>query len=317
MEKGIFFMNSVQLRYALVLTGMMCLLALLLWLNLIGVSWSSLTTVTYYKDGEFYIIATVFFCVIILLTLIGALFLLKKANALNLHIAVVCAFAYNIWLYISAYNIYYNIYLTNISALGSLNISFASIIIACLLFLFYIGGFFVLKRKYQSPNNDRFYLFGIALFTTIGILTDMRFWWYGIWNPTIFSAFLILVPLIYLLFYWIKKIKLKISYITIGITVILTLIDISVNHDNLVQLFGMLILVIILFVAYIVYDRMILSGANKTKNTPVSSTRPAARSFDEKVEKLHELQTLHIAGVLTEEEFQTEKKKILGGNEYV
>ena len=90
MKKGLFSMNNAQMKYALVVAGMMFLLALLLWFNVNDY---------YFYDSypdTIYAINTVCICVVIPLILIGALFLLKKDNALILHIAVACTSAYNI-----------------------------------------------------------------------------------------------------------------------------------------------------------------------------------------------------------------------------
>lgn len=312
MKKGLFSMNNAQMKYALVVAGMMFLLALLSWFNVNDYYF-------YHSNPDTgYAINTVCICVVIPLILIGALFLLKKDNALILHIAVACT---------SAYNIFFQFY----------DINYYMIIITCLLFLFYIGGFFALKRKRQTPDNDRFYLFGIALFTVIGILIDLFSWLpeqVSLYSselkrnlyttvmtlkmmPSMFGAFLILIPLIYLPFYLTKNIKPAVSYTAMGIAVLLTLINVGINlfsYDmDLAQFFGNLILVIGIFTAYIVYDRIIHSKKSKTADNPTASAKQAALSFDEKVEKLQKLQMLREAGILTEEEFSAQKQKIVGG----
>lgn len=329
MKKKLFSMNNAQLRYALVVAGIMFLLALLLWFNLIKI----------FYDGDvdsFYIFATVFICLITLLTLIGAFFLLRKDNGLILHIAVVCTSAYNIYLSLAFLLDYYYSY----DDYSNFVLWLAPTIIACLLFLFYIGGFFALKRKRQTPENDRLYLFGMALLTATGLLIDIFSWQpetvymysdelgHSLYNtvftlrmmPSMFGVFLILIPLIYLPFYLTKNIKPAVSYTAMGIAVLLTLIDIgttSFSYNNSAQFFGNLILVIGIITAYIVYDRIMLSNKNKTEGNPTASGKTDALSFDEKAEQLHDLQTLREAGILTEEEFQTQKQKILGGNKHV
>lgn len=312
MKKGLFSMNNAQMKYALVVAGMMFLLALL---------WFNVNDYYFYDSNPdtLYAINTVCICVVIPLILIGALFLLKKDNALILHIAVACTSAYNIF-----FTSYYDI-------------NYYMIIIICLLFLFYIGGFFALKRKRQTPDNDRFYLFGMALFTVIGILIDLFSWLpeqVSLYSselkrnlyttvmtlkmmPSMFGAFLILIPLIYLPFYLTKNIKPAVSYTAMGIAVLLTLINVGINlfsYDmDLAQFFENLILVIGIFTAYIVYDRIIHSKKSKTADNPTASAKQAALSFDEKVEKLQKLQMLREAGILTEEEFSAQKQKIVGG----
>lgn len=318
MKKGLFSMNNAQMKYALVVAGMMFLLALLLWFNVNDY---------YFYDSypdTIYAINTVCICVVIPLILIGALFLLKKDNALILHIAVACT---------SAYNISFQLF----TSYADINYYYYMIIITCLLFLFYIGGFFALKRKRQTPDNDRFYLFGMALFTVIGILIDLFSWLpeqVSLYSselkrnlyttvmtlkmmPSMFGAFLILIPLIYLPFYLTKNIKPAVSYTAMGIAVLLTLINVGINlfsYDmDLAQFFENLILVIGIFTAYIVYDRIIHSKKSKTADNPTASAKQAALSFDEKVEKLQKLQMLREAGILTEEEFSAQKQKIVGG----
>ena len=318
MKKGLFSMNNAQMKYALVVAGMMFLLALLLWFNVNDY---------YFYDSypdTIYAINTVCICVVIPLILIGALFLLKKDNALILHIAVACT---------SAYNISFQLF----TSYADINYYYYMIIITCLLFLFYIGGFFALKRIRQTPDNDRFYLFGMALFTVIGILIDLFSWLpeqVSLYSselkrnlyttvmtlkmmPSMFGAFLILIPLIYLPFYLTKNIKPAVSYTAMGIAVLLTLINVGINlfsYDmDLAQFFENLILVIGIFTAYIVYDRIIHSKKSKTADNPTASAKQAALSFDEKVEKLQKLQMLREAGILTEEEFSAQKQKIVGG----
>ena len=318
MKKGLFSMNNAQMKYALVVAGMMFLLALLLWFNVNDY---------YFYDSypdTIYAINTVCICVVIPLILIGALFLLKKDNALILHIAVACT---------SAYNISFQLF----TSYADINYYYYMIIITCLLFLFYIGGFFALKRKRQTPDNDRFYLFGMALFTVIGILIDLFSWLpeqVSLYSselkrnlyttvmtlkmmPSMFGAFLILIPLIYLPYYLTKNIKPAVSYTAMGIAVLLTLINVGINlfsYDmDLAQFFENLILVIGIFTAYIVYDRIIHSKKSKTADNPTASAKQAALSFDEKVEKLQKLQMLREAGILTEEEFSAQKQKIVGG----
>ena len=52
-----------------------------------------------------------------------------------------------------------------------------------------------------------------------------------------------------------------------------------------------------------------------TKST--SSQAPSANlSYDAKIKKLEELQALRESGILTEEEFQTQKHKILSGGTF-
>lgn len=312
MKKGLFSMNNAQLRYALVVAGIMFLLALLVWLNLI--------------DDSIVTFITVCICVIILLTLIGALFLLKGNNGLILHIAVACT---------TSINIYLSMGLLSLSHEDA-DVYVSMIIITCLLFFFYVGEFFVLKRERRTPDNDRFYLFGVALFTVIGILIDLFFWqpeWAYLdelalratvmmprMKPSIFGAFFILIPLIYLPFYLTKNIKPAVSYTAMGIAVLLTFIDIGItffSYSDLEPFFGNLIgnliLVIGIFTAYIVYDRIIHSKKNKTEGNPATSAKTVALSFDEKVEQLQKLQTLREAGILTEEEFSAQKQKIVGG----
>ena len=318
MKKGLFSMNNAQMKYALVVAGMMFLLALLLWFNVNDY---------YFYDSypdTIYAINTVCICVVIPLILIGALFLLKKDNALILHIAVACT---------SAYNISFQLF----TSYADINYYYYMIIITCLLFLFYIGGFFALKRKRQTPDNDRFYLFGMALFTVIGILIDLFSWLpeqVSLYSselkrnlyttvmtlkmmPSMFGAFLILIPLIYLPFYLTKNIKPAVSYTAMGIAVLLTLINVGINlfsYDmDLAQFFENLILVIGIFTAYIVYDRIIHSKKSKTADNPTASAKQAALSFDEKVEKLQKLQMLGEAGILSEEECSAQKQKSVGG----
>ena len=322
MKKGLFSMNNAQMKYALVVAGMMFLLALLSWFNVNDYYF-------YHSNPDTgYAMNTVCICVVIPLILIGALFLLKKDNALILHIAFACTSA-------SAYNIFFTSYYA---------INYYMIIITCLLFLFYIGGFFALKRKRQTPDNDRFYLFGIALFTVIGILIDLFSWLpeqVSLYSselkrnlyttvmtlkmmPSMFGAFLILIPLIYLPFYLTKNIKPAVSYTAMGIAVLLTLINVGINlfsydmdlaqfFENLILVIGIFTAVIGIFTAYIVYDRIIHSKKSKTADNPTASAKQAALSFDEKVEKLQKLQMLREAGILTEEEFSAQKQKIVGG----
>ena len=206
----------------------------------------------------------------------------------------------------------YNILFSTIYS--AYNTDTASILLTVFLLIAYIVTA-IAPRKAKPVKNDKFYLFGVTLFSVLAC-TNFEF----AFSITLFTAFAVLVFLIYLLLHYTVSLKPFVAYITIGIDGILTIVYLclSTNFDieQSVYLFsGHLVIWFLILGAYILFDVFSNSGTIK-KSKPVKSYA-SDLSFDGKIQKLEELQKLRESGILTEEEFQAQKNKILLGGSHV
>lgn len=205
------------------------------------------------------------------------------------------------------------------------------IVFSVILGVFYILVQFLLKKE-QDTGNDKFYLYGVVLFAVLCVLAGSF-----LWNneqqvlliyPGSFSIFAILIAGVYSLLFYKIKLKPFIAYIMIGLCTGLTIASIIFNSSyyyisyygyailtyNWNIIIGELLIQLVLLGGYILFDVLRKKVPAKRAESAPGQTEP---SLDEKIAQLHDLQTLREAGVLTEEEFQTQKQKILGGNKHV
>ena len=259
-------------------------------------------------------------CIILLTAFLAVAFLLShfKQRMLLIHISIGLSILYIIifsTLYFNYYNTYnyYNILIYNSVILG----------------VFYILAQFLLKKE-QNTGNDKFYLRGVVLFAILCILADSILWGtYSIFSekgniyhrfnllylyPGPFSIFAIIVAGVYSLLFYKIKLKPFIAYTLIGLCYALTITTLLINYTFLEFIIGEIFIQLVLLGGYILFDVLRKKVPAKSAEDTPGQTEP---SLDEKIAQLHDLQTLREAGVLTEEEFQTQKQKILGGNEYV
>lgn len=203
------------------------------------------------------------------------------------------------------------------------------IVFSAILCIFYILVQFLLKKE-QDTGNDKFYLHGVILFAVLCILADSILWDYQyIFSetggemyrfiilhlyPGSFSIFAILIAGVYSLLFYKIKLKPFIAYILIGLCYALTITSLLINYTFLGFIIGELLIQLVLLGGYILFDVLRKKVPAKSAEAAPEQTEP---SLDEKLAQLEELQTLREAGVLTEEEFQTQKQKILGGNKHV
>lgn len=203
------------------------------------------------------------------------------------------------------------------------------IVFSVILGVFYILVQFLLKKE-QDTGNDKFYLHGVILFAVLCILADSILWdnqyifsetggeMYRFiilhLYPGSFSIFAILIAGVYSLLFYKIKLKPFIAYILIGLCYALTITSLLINYTFLGFIIGELLIQLVLLGGYILFDVLRKKVPAKSAEAAPGQTEP---SLDEKLAQLEELQTLREAGVLTEEEFQTQKQKILGGNKHV
>lgn len=258
-------------------------------------------------------------CIIFLTAFLAVAFLLLhfKRWMLLIHIGIGLSILYVIiftTLYFNYYKTYnnYNILIYDSVILG----------------VFYILAQFLLKKE-QDTGNDKFYLCGVVLFAILCILADSILWdnQYILSDegetyqfillhlyPGSFSIFAIIIAGVYSLLFYRIKLKPFIAYILIGLSYALTITSLLINYTFLAFIIGELFIQLVLLGVYILINVL-------RKKVPAKSAEAAPEqvelSLNEKLAQLHDLQTLREAGVLTEEEFQTQKQKILGGNEYV
>lgn len=212
------------------------------------------------------------------------------------------------------------------------------IIFAVILGVFYLLSQFLLKKE-QGADNDNFYFYGVLLFALLCILADSCFWeqyreYYADYEdfevysnislyPGYFSVFAVLIAALYALLFCKIKLKPFVAYLMIGLCIALSFTSLMINYQEHYfsyfdyywrNILGELFIQLVLLGGYILFDVLRKKVPAKSAEDTPGQTEP---SLDEKIAQLHDLQTLREAGVLTEEEFQTQKQKILGGNEYV
>ncbi len=243
-------------------------------------------------------------CVVLLTALfVAALWMLYfKNNMLLMHITVALTAVSILVLFI----IMLDIFGRNI--LGSA-------IAAMLLGIFYLLAQFLLKTEHVN-RNDKFYLYGVILFAVLYVLLDD----FIVGNPSSISytsAAAVLVAALYSLLFYKIKLRPFAAYIAIGLYAVLTII-LWVSYYRYYVGYGIplmkLLIQLVLLGGYILFDVLRKKVPAKSAEAAPEQTEP---SLDEKLAQLEELQTLREAGVLTEEEFQTQKQKILGGNKHV
>lgn len=188
-------------------------------------------------------------------------------------------------------------------------------IAAMLLGIFYLLAQFLLKTEHVN-RNDKFYLYGVILFAVLYVLLDD----FIVGNPSSISytsAAAVLVASLYSLLFYKIKLRPFAAYIAIGLYAVLTII-LWVSYYRYYVGYGIplmeLLIQLVLLGGYILFDVLRKKVPAKSAEAAPGQTEP---SLDEKLARLEELQTLREAGVLTEEEFQTQKQKILGGNKHV
>lgn len=237
-------------------------------------------------------------CVVLLTALfVAALWMLYfKNNMLLMHITVALTAVSILVLFIIM------LYIFGSNVLGSA-------IAAMLLGIFYLLAQFLLKTEHDN-RNDKFYLYGVILFAVLYVLLDD----FIVGNPSSISytsAAAVLVAALYSLLFYKIKLRPFAAYIAIGLYAVLTIIMwVSYYSIPLMEL----LIQLLLLGGYILFDVLRKKVPAKSAEAAPGQTEP---SLDEKLARLEELQTLREAGVLTEEEFQTQKQKILGGNKHV
>ena len=190
----------------------------------------------------------------------------------------------------------------------------AWILLGCFLLIAYILAEVLFRKKRKPAGNDKFYLVGVILFSILAG-TSIQF----AFQFTLYTALAALVFLIYLFLHCTISLKPFVAYIAIGINGVLTILSLSLSTffdiEAMVYLFcGRLAIWLFTLGTYILFDIFSKAGY-MTKST--SSQAPSANlSYDAKIKKLEELQALRESGILTEEEFQTQKHKILSGGTF-
>ena len=200
----------------------------------------------------------------------------------------------------------------------------ADILIAVILCIFYILVQFLLKNE-QNTKNDNLYLYGVILFAILCVLSDSIV--LGRVEVDLFIGFFsigaIFIAALYGLLFYKVKLKPFIAYISIGLCLVLTIGSLFVNYRysdgytkyTIWDMFPTEFFIqLVLLGGYILFDVLRKKVPAKSAEAAPGQAEP---SLDEKLAQLEELQTLREAGVLTEEEFQTQKQKILGGNKHV
>lgn len=214
------------------------------------------------------------------------------------------------------------------------------IIFAVILGVFYLLSQFLLKKE-QDTGNDNFYFYGVLLFALLCILADSFFWeqhytrhysadydYIDVYSnislsPGYFSVFAVLIAALYALLFCKIKLKPFVAYLMIGLCIALSFTSLMINYQEHYfsyfdyywrNILGELLIQLVLLGGYILFDVLRKKVPAKRAESAPGQTEP---SLDEKIAQLHDLQTLREAGVLTEEEFQTQKQKILGGNKHV
>ena len=244
-------------------------------------------------------------CVVLLTALfVAALWMLYfKNNMLLMHITVALTAVSILVLFI----IMLDIFGSNI--LGSA-------IAAMLLGIFYLLAQFLLKTEHVNRNN-KFYLYGVILFAVLYVLLDDFIVGGSSGAIGYTSAAAVLVAALYSLLFYKIKLRPFAAYIAIGLYAVLTII-LWVSYYRYYVGYGIplmeLLIQLVLLGGYILFDVLRKKVPAKSAEAAPGQTEP---SLDEKLAQLEELQTLREAGVLTEEEFQTQKQKILGGNKHV
>lgn len=243
-------------------------------------------------------------CVVLLTALfVAALWMLYfKNNMLLMHITVALTAVSILVLFIIM------LYIFGSNVLGSA-------IAAMLLGIFYLLEQFLLKTEHVN-RNDKFYLYGVILFAVLYVLLDD----FIVGNPSSISytsAAAVLVAALYSLLFYKIKLRPFAAYIAIGLYAVLTII-LWVSYYRYYVGYGIslmeLLIQLLLLGGYILFDVLRKKVPAKSAEAALGQTEP---SLDEKLARLEELQALREAGVLTEEEFQTQKQKILGGNKHV
>ena len=272
-------------KYSLAVMFALWLLALYTWFAY--VSWAALI------------------CVVLLTALfVAALWMLYfKNNMLLMHITVALTAVSILVLFI----IMLDIFGSNI--LGSA-------IAAMLLGIFYLLAQFLLKTEHVNRNN-KFYLYGVILFAVLYVLLDDFIVGGSSGAIGYTSAAAVLVAALYSLLFYKIKLRPFAAYIAIGLYAVLTII-LWVSYYRYYVGYGIplmeLLIQLVLLGGYILFDVLRKKVPAKSAEAAPGQTEP---SLNEKLAQLEELQTLREAGVLTEEGFQTQKQKILGGNKHV
>lgn len=280
--------------YTIAVAGMLFLLALYLFLTDVYYTIFGLTGIL--------ILAVVLF--------LGLYFLFFGNKSWILHIFAGLALIYNI-LYATIYSAYYDLDLI-------------ALLLTCFLALAYLLAQFLLQEKKKAPDNDKFYLLGVILFSILaaGLCT------FGggaiSFSLNLFTLFAVLLFLIYFLLYSLIPLKSPAAYIVIGCDAILTIVRLCMitafgSQTSTLRFCGILLIWLLALGGYILFDIMSRSDTESKFGTAPVSTKnhPNAVSFEAKVKKVEDLQTLRENGILSEEEFQAQKNKILGGNNHV
>ena len=269
-------------------------------------------------------------CIVLLTAfLVVALWLLHfKQKMILVHIGTGLSAIYVIIFAILCYNNYNYVDLRFGDSTVTYCFYFYSVSISAILCIFYILVQFLLKKE-QDTGNGKFYLHGVILFAVLCVLADSILWdnqyifgetgeMYRFITlhlyPGLFSIFAILIAGVYSLLFYKIKLKPFIAYILIGLCYALTITSLLINYTFLGFIIGELLIQLVLLGGYILFDVLRKKVPAKSAEAAPGQTEP---SLDEKLAQLEELQTLREAGVLTEEEFQTQKQKILGGNKNV
>lgn len=219
--------------------------------------------------------------IFVVIFLLGLFILYVKENAILLHISVVLP------VLLSFTDLIYGI---------TTNLMIYSCICQISFLILYFIGVFILKKQKTTPKhkidftiNTVFWLLGFILFNHL---------------------FLVPVALAYLLYEKgvFNKIYATISISVAGIIMMVLFILLSIHF-----LPFMLILLILLAAYYLL--SFTTKGKYLIKTVEEHSETQAEKevSFDTNIQMLSELYELKETGILTDEEFQTQKDKILGG----